>query len=196
MSQNNPSTWEKPQNDQSADARLAKLQNRGGQRLKLLLGSSMLVAAILILITNATALGQQYYISVDELLNKTEYAGESVRITGAVIGSTIKETTVDGKTIIDFEVASIPIRTDNLAEELSLASNNPDALTLKVHVEGQPRPELLVHEAQAILVGELGEDGVFYATNMQFKCPSKFEEGAPQMNEQDHPGMQSLGGSA
>lgn len=193
MSQTTPPTWEKPQPGRDTDARLAKLQNRGGQRLKLLLGSMMLFVALIILITNATALAQQYYISVEDLLNRTELSAEPVRITGAVIGSTIIETTVDGKTIIDFEIASIPIRTSNLAEELSIAANNPDALTLKVHVVGQPRPELLVHEAQAILVGKLGEDGVFYATNMQFKCPSKFEESAPRMDEQDHPGIEALG---
>jgi cytochrome c-type biogenesis protein CcmE len=196
MSQATQTSWEKPQNERIADERLSKLQNRRGQRLQLLLGGGLLVAAIVILITNATALGQQYYISVEELVNKPEYSGQSVRITGAVIGDTIRETTVDGKTVIDFTVATIPIQTTNLADELSLAANNPDALQLKVHIEGQPRPELLRHEAQAILVGELGEDGVFYATNMQFKCPSRFEERAPEMGEQDHPGMQTLGGSA
>jgi cytochrome c-type biogenesis protein CcmE len=195
MGQTTQASWEKPQNDRIADERLAKLQNRRGQRLQMLLGGGLLITAILILITNATALGQQYYISVEELLNKPEYSGQSVRITGAVIGDTIKETTVNGKTVIDFTVATIPIQTTNLADELSLAANNPDVLQLKVHIEGQPRPELLVHESQAILVGELGEDGVFYATNMQFKCPSRFEERAPQMGEEDHPGMESLNGS-
>jgi cytochrome c-type biogenesis protein CcmE len=196
MSQNAPTSWEKPQNDQLADARLAKLQNRRGQRLQMALGGGLLLIAIIILITNATALGQQYYMSVEELVNTPEYDGQSVRITGAVIGDTIKETTVDGKTVIDFTIATIPIQTSNLAEDLSIAANNPDVLKLKVHIEGQPRPELLKHEAQAILVGELGDDGVFYATNMQFKCPSRFEERAPEMGEQDHPGMQTQGGSA
>jgi hypothetical protein len=126
MGQTTQASWEKPQNDRIADERLAKLQNRRGQRLQMLLGGGLLITAILILITNATALGQQYYISVEELLNKPEYSGQSVRITGAVIGDTIKETTVNGKTVIDFTVATIPIQTTNLADELSLAANNPD----------------------------------------------------------------------
>lgn len=187
--------WEKPQDEHAADHRLARLQNNRSQPIKLLIGVGMLVAAIVILISNATALGQRYYISVEELVSKPDYAAQSVRITGAVIGDTIQETTVNGKTVIDFEVATIPIQTRDLAEELSLAANNSQALKLKVHIEGQPRPELLRHEAQAILVGELGEDGIFYATNMQFKCPSRFDERAPQMGEEDHPGIDALGGS-
>ena len=37
-------------------------------------------------------------------------------------------------------------------------------------------PDLLQHEAQAILTGALGVDGVFYASELLLKCPSRFEE--------------------
>jgi cytochrome c-type biogenesis protein CcmE len=61
-------------------------------------------------------------------------------------------------------------------------------------VVNEPRPEMLRHEAQAILSGKLGADGVFYATELQFKCPSRFEESGPVMGEEDHPGMDVISG--
>ena len=37
-------------------------------------------------------------------------------------------------------------------------------------------PDLLQHEAQAIMTGRLGDDGVFYADELLLKCPSRYEE--------------------
>jgi len=37
----------------------------------------------------------------------------------------------------------------------------------------------LTNEAQAIMTGSLGEDGVFYADELLLKCPSRYEEGVP-----------------
>jgi cytochrome c-type biogenesis protein CcmE len=34
-------------------------------------------------------------------------------------------------------------------------------------------------EAQAIITGHLGEDGVFYADELLLKCPTKYEEAVP-----------------
>ena len=43
-----------------------------------------------------------------------------------------------------------------------------------------PLPDLLRHEAQAIVTGKLGEDGVFHADELLLKCPTKYEEAVPE----------------
>jgi cytochrome c-type biogenesis protein CcmE len=36
------------------------------------------------------------------------------------------------------------------------------------------------NEAQAIVTGHLGEDGIFYADELLLKCPTKYEEAVPE----------------
>jgi cytochrome c-type biogenesis protein CcmE len=44
-------------------------------------------------------------------------------------------------------------------------------------------PDLLRDEAQAIMTGQLGEDGVFMADELLLKCPTKYEEAVPEQSE-------------
>ena len=147
-------------------------------RLKFLLAGAVVVAAVIYLIVAGTNSGAQYFMTVDELVGNTEYVGKSVRISGAVMGDTIQ---YDGNNLIlDFTIAHIPTNTEDLAYTLYLAANDPNASQLRVHVEGQVKPDLLQHEAQAILTGTVGEDGVFYASEVLMKCPSRYEESVPE----------------
>ena len=41
------------------------------------------------------------------------------------------------------------------------------------------RPDLLKDEAQAIVSGELREDGVFYANELLLRCPTRYEQALP-----------------
>ena len=43
------------------------------------------------------------------------------------------------------------------------------------------KPDLLRDEAQAIMTGKLGEDGVFYADELLLKCPTRYEEAKPEV---------------
>ncbi|PJF33581.1 MAG: hypothetical protein CUN49_18250, partial [Candidatus Thermofonsia Clade 1 bacterium] len=102
-----------------------------------------------------------------------------MRISGAVIGKTIQ---FDPETqTISFTVAHVTDKMDELREigglarALHLAVNDPNANRLPVIVRNQPIPDLLQDEAQAIMTGKLGTDGVFYADELQLKCPSKYE---------------------
>ena len=65
---------------------------------------------------------------------------------------------------------------DDLATALHEALLDPAASRLKILVEDAAIPDLLQHEAQAILTGELGRDGIFRASELLLKCPSRFEE--------------------
>jgi cytochrome c-type biogenesis protein CcmE len=69
-----------------------------------------------------------------------------------------------------------------LAEVLHAAVIDPDRTRLEVVYVG-PRPDLLRNEAQAIMTGKIGEDGVFYADELLLKCPTKYEEAVPEQSE-------------
>lgn len=168
-----------------ADITWEKVEQRGSttpgsnksDRLKFLIGGLLIFAAIGYLVIMGTLNNTQYFITVDELLNDVQYTGQTVRISGAVIGETI---IYDSENlIIDFTIAHIPKDTNDLAYTLYQAVQDPTATRLQVHIENEVKPDLLKNEAQAILTGTLGEDGIFYATELLLKCPSRYEDTAP-----------------
>lgn len=148
------------------------------EQIKFIIAGLVILTAVVFLIISGTASGAQYFLTVDELLSDPSYAGKPIRISGAVDGETI---VYDGANlIIDFEIANIPTETTDLALTLHQAVNDPAANRLRVHVENQVKPDLLQHEAQAILTGTLGPDGVFTATEVLLKCPSRYGEAVPE----------------
>lgn len=168
-----------------ADITWEKVEQRGDsapngnktERLKFIIGGLLIFAAIGYLIIMGTVNNTQYFITVDELLTDPEYVGQTVRISGAVIGDTIEYDSQN--LIIDFTIAHIPKDTNDLAYTLYLAVQDTNATRLHVHIENEVMPDLLKNEAQAILTGTLGDDGVFYATELLLKCPSRYEDVAP-----------------
>lgn len=172
-------TWEKPQS-----ARLIAIQSKSG-RWKFMVGGLLILAAVFYLIVTGTLSGAQYFMTVEELLNNPEYVGKTVRVSGAVIGDTIQYD--DQNLIIDFSIANIPVEPGDLAKTLHLAVNDPTVTRLQVHIENEVKPDLLQHEAQAILTGTLGTDGIFHATELLLKCPTRFQD-ANQGQEIVNPG--------
>ncbi len=161
-------TWEKS---------AAPAVKTSGGRLKFLIGGVLILAAVVYLIISGTTAGARYFMTVDELVTNPEYVGKTVRIAGAVIGDTIQ---YDARNlIINFTIANIPSEYQNLAEELHAAATDPSRTQLKVLVENQVKPDLLQHEAQAILTGTLNADGTFVATELLLKCPTRFQEANP-----------------
>ncbi len=162
--------WEKPTLSVSTS-------KSPSEYLKFIIGGLLMLVAVVYLIISGTTNGARYFITIDELLKNSEYVGKPVRMSGAVIGDTIVYD--KDKLIIEFTVANIPEDTTDLARILHEAVTNPNARRVKIHVENQVMPDLLKHEAQAILSGKLGADGVFYASELLLKCPSRYEEVAP-----------------
>ncbi len=167
-------TWEK-----SSDAAVQlQRSTTNGSRLKFLIGGFMILAAVGYLIISGTATGARYFITIDEVVNNPDYVGQTVRISGAVKGDTIQ---YDAESLtIEFTISNLPAEFEDLAVALNQAVNDPNATQLPVLVENQVKPDLLQHEAQAILTGYLGEDGIFHASELLLKCPSRFEEGGPE----------------
>lgn len=166
-----------------------KLKVGASQRTMYLIAGVALIGVVAFLVINGTIFGGRYYMTVDELLEDPEFVGKSVRVAGAVDGAMIdgdSDYAFDSETHnLIFWVANIPNNSDQIREAGGIARvlynavNSPDAARMMVVVEDAEVPELLQHEAQAILEGELGADGIFYATSLQLKCPTKYEDGNP-----------------
>lgn len=168
--------WEKSSAKEETIARLSK---RGG-RLKFMVAGLVVLSAAIYLMISGTLTGAKYFITVEELATDPAFVGETVRISGAVIGDTIVYDTSDpNMPVIEFTISHIPTEFDDLALALNQSVNDPTAARLPVRVENEPMPDLLQHEAQAIVTGKLDENGVFQANELLLKCPSRFEEAGP-----------------
>ena len=143
-----------------------------GSQIKFLAGGLVILAAVGYLIISSFGSSSQYFLTVAELRDKGgDIVGDDVRISGIVIGDSISYTTVGGKPHLEFDIV------DDL-EDLS----NPLRVIYK-----NVKPDLLQHEAQAIIEGEWHEDGVFYAydrsDSLLLKCPTRYEEDYPEQVE-------------
>jgi cytochrome c-type biogenesis protein CcmE len=136
------------------------------------------------LIVTATQASAEYFLTIDEVNAKgSSVVDKNLRVSGAVIGNSIQ---YDAQSLtLSFEVAHVPA--DNLAiesegglaEVLHQAVLDPSRARIKVVYVG-PKPDLLRNEAQAIMTGHMGQDGVFYAEELLLKCPTRYEEAVPE----------------
>ncbi|HRQ25131.1 MAG TPA: cytochrome c maturation protein CcmE [Anaerolineales bacterium] len=154
---------------------------------KFFIGGALILAAVVYLIASSTAVSAEYFMTVDELKADGDAAiGKSLRLSGAVIGDTIE---YDPQTLtLSFDIAHVTGNNKEieaqggLAEVLYVAVNDPARQRIKIVYIG-PKPDLLRNEAQAILTGKLGEDGVFYAEELLLKCPTRYEDSVPQQSD-------------
>lgn len=164
--------WEKPK---TLDKPKRKFP---AERAKFLIGGGLILAAVIYLLISGTMQGARFFITVDEVVNDPEYVGQTVRVSGAVVGESIEYDSENAT--ISFTIVNIPNEFDDLATALHDALQDPNATRMDVIVEDEALPDLLQHEAQAILTGELGTDGTFNASELLLKCPSRFEESSPE----------------
>lgn len=160
---------------------------RAGNKAKFFIGGLLIVAAVVFLIFTSLQSSSQYFYTVNELKEKgSGVVGRDLRISGAIIGDSIQ---YDPQTLtLRFTIAHTPGDQDEvdqlggLAAVLHAAVTDPNAQHLDVVYKGV-KPDLLRHEAQAIMTGKVGEDGVFYADELLLKCPTKYEEALPEQAE-------------
>lgn len=154
---------------------------------KLFIGIGVILAALLYLLISSTLTQSQYFLTVDELLKQKEnYINQNVRMSGVVLGETIA---YDPQALqLRFSVAHIPgdhkliTELGGMAFVLNQAANDSTLPRVEIVYEGA-RPDLLKHEAQAIMTGALGEDGLFHASELLLKCPSKYEAQLPEQSQ-------------
>jgi cytochrome c-type biogenesis protein CcmE len=172
-------TWEKT-------PELAELTRpRNKQRYFYLAAFVGLVAVVAYLVVMGLG-GARYYMTIDELVSDEDNIGKSVRVSGAVRGDYVFDQDTQTLTFIMVNIPndSAEIReAGGLAKVLYLAVNDPNATPLKVVYHNAEVPDLLQHEAQAIVEGTLAfENGeyIFYADKVQLKCPTRYSEENPE----------------
>ena len=151
---------------------------------KFMIGGVFILGAVVFLIWSSSAATSEYFLTVNELNEKgSSIVDKNLRVSGAVLGDTIQYDAAN--LILTFEVAHVPGDNEEiealggLAEVLHQAVSDPSRERMKVVYEG-PMPDLLRNEAQAIMTGHLGADGIFYAEELLLKCPTKYEEAVPE----------------
>ena len=133
---------------------------------KYLLGGALLLMAVVVVIAQGLAGGAQYFLTISQLREKAaEFQDQSVRVSGAIIGDSIR-TSLEAQTPrLEFDVV-------DGVEQIGVQQ------PLRITYEG-PRPELLQDHAQAIMEGRLSADGTFHADTLLLKCPTRYEEQFP-----------------
>jgi cytochrome c-type biogenesis protein CcmE len=152
-------------------------------RMKFLIGAALIITAVVYLVWTTSTSNAQYFMTVDEILAKgSELNGRELRVSGAVIGDSIK---YDSKNLrLEFDVAHMPGNQKEIDAQggmmavLQAAVADPNRNHLKVVYTGV-KPDLLKNEAQAIMTGKLGKDGTFNATELLLKCPTRYQEAVP-----------------
>ncbi|HET6846860.1 MAG TPA: cytochrome c maturation protein CcmE [Anaerolineales bacterium] len=152
-------------------------------RSKFVIGGLLILASVIYLIVSSTQASAEYFLTIDELRGQGQsVVGKNLRVSGAVIGDSIR---YDPQTLtLTFDVAHVPgdnkevEREGGLAAVLHAAVIDPSRNRVTVKYSG-PKPDLLKNEAQAIMTGQMGTDGVFHADELLLKCPTKYEEAVP-----------------
>ena len=156
-------------------------------RITYILVAAAIVIAVVFLILTATAQESQFFITVAELSTLSpEEQHQPLVVSGAVDGDSI----VYDESVpqVTFTIVDIPSdlkvieQRGGLAVVLEEAVQDPQAQRLQVTYRGV-KPDLLKANAQAILKGQLGEDGRFYSDDLLLKCPSRYAEDIPEQVE-------------
>ena len=125
------------------------------KKLKFVIGTVVILGAVLTLAITGMEESKAYYQTVPELKAMGVKAeGRRVRVAGDVVVGSIERHEEGVVTfVIDYEGETLPVR----------------------YVGRGPLPDTLVDRAQAVAEGTLEPDGTFEATLVQAKCASKYE---------------------
>ena len=125
------------------------------KKLKFVVGTVVILGAVLTLAITGMEESKAYYQTVPELKAMGVKAeGRRVRVAGDVVVGSIERHEEGVVTfVIDYEGETLPVR----------------------YVGRGPLPDTLVDRAQAVAEGTLEPNGTFEATLVQAKCASKYE---------------------
>jgi cytochrome c-type biogenesis protein CcmE len=137
-------------------------------RTRFIVGGILMAAAIIFLVVNAVRGNTQLYVTVDEYYQQqSKFVGRDLRVSGWVLGDTIQYTQIDANNSqLEFDIVD---DIDNPGQRLRVVAMN------------EPIPDLLQHEAQALVEGS-AEGGTFNANpgGLFLKCPTRYEEIEPE----------------
>jgi cytochrome c-type biogenesis protein CcmE len=139
----------------------AQGQTKGNSKnwLKFAVGGILILAAIGLLLVTTTKGNAQYSLTVEEInAQKADLIGKDVRVSGMVVPESIN---YNANTLyLEFEIRD---------------QNNETQEPLRIIMIGEPLPDQMKDEAEAIAEGRLENDGAFHAETLMMKCTSKYE---------------------
>lgn len=157
-------------------------------RGKFLIFVVIFLAIVIYVISSSMRRGAQFFMTVEEVVSAREtLAARPVRVLGVVVGETISFDAQSG--ILTFEIAHVPAddaaleAQGGLAVASHTAARDPQRPRLIVRYRGVI-PTMLQDEAQVIVGGYLGKNGIFEADELLFKCPSRYEEVLPEETQE------------
>ena len=124
------------------------------KRKKFLIGGVILICALGYLLYMGFGSATAYYSTVSELLDAGDSIyGQDVRVNGTVVPGSIDSNDI------------------NLDHEFTITDEGGDLLVIYHGIV----PDAFEDGADVVAQGKIQPDGVFYATIILAKCPSKYE---------------------
>lgn len=136
-----------------------EVQEGGSSWIKFVIGGVVIVAAVALLLYTSTQGNAQYLVTVEELREReTEMVGKDIRVSGFVVPDSIS-----------YDATSLHLEFDVVDQ--AGAAQEP----LRIVMDGEPLPDQMQNEAEAIAEGKLHSDGTFQAETLMMKCASKYD---------------------
>ncbi len=148
-----------------------------GKKTKMIIALGVFLAVIGTLIYTSIGNAATFYLTVDELKDKQEEAvGKRIKVSGNIVGESI-----------NFDSSQILLMFELEGE---------NGFRVPIQYDGV-KPDTLNDGWEAIVEGELNSEGVFIASELLVKCPSKYEAMEENGEEipKDHPAKQKQGGN-
>lgn len=123
-------------------------------RVKFIIAGTILAIAIGYLGYAGISAGRSYYLSVDSYMSGDEYRDERVRLHGKVgrEGLSVESNGAGARFVLLGDTSKIAIRYEGVV------------------------PDLFKVGGEVVVMGRIGEDDVFEATELMTKCASKYDE--------------------
>ena len=132
------------------------------KRVQFIVFGILICLSVAYLVVSGTRDSMVYYLTVSELKLKGEAVqGEEIRITGSVVAGSIEK----------LGISSVNLQLTDGEESVNIVYNGDI-------------PSGLMDNAELVIEGKFGKDGIFYGQLMLTKCPSKYEtDEGPQRTE-------------
>jgi cytochrome c-type biogenesis protein CcmE len=133
-------------------------RNRRAFDYKIVVGGIVILLAVAYLIVAALPSGTAYYITVSELAEMGERAQtQQTRVSGNVVAGTIERSA---------ESQDVRFQVEDESGRLTVSYSGLV-------------PDIFGDHTQVVVEGIQGADGVYHASILLAKCPSRFEEAPP-----------------
>jgi cytochrome c-type biogenesis protein CcmE len=124
------------------------------KKLKYIIGIVIIIICIVLLAVRGFKKAQVFYLTVSEALEQdSTVKQQAVRVNGVVVSGSI----------------------DYVAEKLMLTFDISDGENMLPVVFNGAKPDLLTDGKEVVVEGALDSEGLFKATKIITKCPSKYQ---------------------